>query len=232
MNFGGGASGDFFGEDQVMEMEGFAKTHSKDSIQNTDQQDVFQTQRFARNDDMTIRIPVPDGIYAVTLLFAETYKPACTPGARVFDISLGTPVSGLTKVIDSFDVFQSAGCKTAFGKQFEQVPSKEGIVVHLTKKSQHPFLNGFIVEGFPVRKGDGSEFKTVGRVSAERHQISQQPLIQPGGMGMNHLSPAVSTSVLGASSGDRFGATAMRQHPQAGGMTFQQPMQPQALFMH
>ncbi|KAI0559891.1 Malectin [Gracilaria domingensis] len=149
-----------------MDMEDFAKNVVRSPIANTDQQEVFQSQRFSRGDDFTMRIPVPDGIYSVTLLFAETYQQACVPGGRVFDISLGTPVSGVTKVVDNFDVFQAAGCSSAFGQKFDRVPAKEGIVVHLTQKAQHPTLCGFIVEGFPVPKPDGSEYKAIARAPA------------------------------------------------------------------
>lgn len=163
VNLGGGPVGDFLGEEQALDMSAFSKNIARVPIQNTDQAEIFQSQRFARASDFTMRIPVPDGVYSVTLLFAETFRPACVPGARVFDISLGTPVSGLTKVIEGFDVFQAAGCASAHGKRFDGVPSKEGIVVHLSRRAQHPSLAGFIVEGYPVVKGDGSEYKAIAR---------------------------------------------------------------------
>lgn len=161
VNLGGGPVADFLGEEQVLDMSGFSKNVARDPIQNTDQPEVFQSQRFARSSDLTLRLPVPDGIYSVTLLFAETFRPACVPGARVFDISLGTPVSGVTKIVDKFDLFQSAGCQAAHGKRFDGVPSKEGIVVHLTQVAQHPTLAGFIVEGFPQPKGTGKEYQAI-----------------------------------------------------------------------
>lgn len=163
VNFGGGPVGDFLGEDQVLDMSDFSKNVARVKIENTDQPEIFQSTRFARGRDMTIRVPVPTGLYSVTLLFAETFRPACVPGARVFDISLGTPVSGISKIVESFDVFQSAGCFSAHGKRFDKVPSKDGIIVHLSQKAQHPALCGFIVEGFPMPTGDGSEFKAIGR---------------------------------------------------------------------
>lgn len=167
VNFGGGPVADFLGEDQALDMSAFAKNVARHPIQNTDQSEVFQSQRFSRGADMSFRIPVPDGIYSVTLLFAETFKPACVPGARVFDISIGTPVSGLTKVVDAFDVFQAAGCTAAHGKRFDNVPSKEGIVVHLTQRAQHPSVAGFIVEGYPQIRGDGQEYKAIARAPAD-----------------------------------------------------------------
>lgn len=176
VNLGGGPVGDFLGEDQVLDVEDFAKNVARIDIHNTDQPQIFQSQRFARSQDMTFRIPVPDGIYSVTLLFAETYEPACVHGGRVFDIALGTPVSGVTKIIDSFDVFQSAGCFSAHGKRFDKVPSKNGIVVHLAHKQQHPSLCGFIVDGFPIPKGDGSEFKAIARESPSDSSANARPI--------------------------------------------------------
>ena len=161
VNLAGGPVGDFLGEDQVLDMTGFSKNVVRDPIQNTDQPEVFQSQRFARSSDLTLRLPVPDGIYSVTLLFAETFRRACVAGARVFDISLGTPVSGVTKVVDKFDLFQTAGCQAAHGKRFDGVPSKDGIVVHLSQVAQHPSLAGFIVEGFPQPKGNGKEYHAI-----------------------------------------------------------------------
>lgn len=163
VNLGGGQVGDFLGEDQVLDMTGFSKNVIKGKIENTDHSEVFQSIRFSRGKDFTLRIPVPTGFYSLTLLFAETFRPACVPGARVFDIALGTPISGVSKIVDAFDVFQSANCMSAHGKRFDKVPSKDGIIVHLSRKAQNPSLCGFIVEGYPLQVGDGSEFKAIGR---------------------------------------------------------------------
>lgn len=178
VNLGGGPVGDFLGEEQVLDMSGFSKNIAREPIQNTDQPELFQAQRFSRGADMTFRIPVPDGIYSVTLLFAETFRPACVPGARVFDISLGTPVSGVSKIVDKFDIFQSAGCASGHGKRFDNVPSKEGIVVHLSQHAQHPSLAGFIVEGYPQPKGDGQEYKAIARAPVDP-MLGGMPM--PGG---------------------------------------------------
>jgi Malectin domain len=151
VNIGGGPVGDFLGEDQVYDLSGeFVKQASHLPIRNTEHSHLFQTQRFARTGDFVLFIPVPDGIYTVTLIMAETYQPACRPDARKFDISLGTPVAGLTKLVDSFDLFVNAGCNTAYSKVFENIPSREGMIVHLGRRVQHPCLAGLIVEGIPV----------------------------------------------------------------------------------
>lgn len=166
INFGGAAVGDFMGENEVFDLDAdeYKKQVVPHAIQQTAQAELFQTQRFARSKDLTVRIPVPDGIYSVTLLMAETYQPACKPGGRVFDISFGTPASGLQLAAPSFDLFANAGCLTAYGKKFDDLPAKEGLIVSLSGIKQHPAIAGIIVEGHPMPKGDGSEYKAIARM--------------------------------------------------------------------
>jgi hypothetical protein len=192
VNIGGGPVGDFLGEDQVYDLSNeFVRQVSHLPIANTEHHHLFQTQRFARNGDFVLFIPVPDGIYSVTLLMAETYQPACRPDARKFDISLGTPVTGLTKFVDSFDLFVNAGCNAAYTKVFENVISKEGMIIHLGRKVQHPCLAGLVVEGIPV---PGS------------CDISCQPIrlpttsLQQNTVQMDSMPSASSTHVDGATS--------------------------------
>lgn len=216
VNLGGGPVSDFLGEDQVLDMSDFSKNVAKVKIQNTDQPEIFQTTRFARANDMTFRIPVPTGIYSLTLLFAEGFRPACAPGGRVFDIHIGTPVSGVTKIVDGFDLFQNAGCHSAHGKRFNQVPSKDGIVVHLVRRTQHPALAGFIVEGFPMPVGDGSEFKAVGRTSGGTgaSAISTEPA--PAGQSSMHDSSGTPDSP-GMPGSPGVGGLGVGGHPGMGG---------------
>jgi hypothetical protein len=174
VNLAGGPVADFLGESQVLDLsdDDYSMQTSSVGIQNTDQPDVFRTQRFARKQDLALRLPVPDGVYTVTLLFAETYPAACRPGGRVFDISIGNPVSGLTKVVESFDVFANAGCQSAYGKRLENIASKDGILIHLGHKVQHPSIAGFMVEGTPVSKPDGSEYNAIGQAGVAEVQTA------------------------------------------------------------
>lgn len=165
VNVGGESVGGFLREKAVFDLSEYPRHQTKHAIKNTNTPEIFQTQRFARGDDMILRLPVPDGVYSVSLLFAETFKEACKEGKRVFDISFGTPHSGLQTVLEKFDVFENAGCKTAAVQQFDNLPSKEGIIVRLSHRIQHPSLAAFIVEGFP-RLSPGEPFPTpVGRTS-------------------------------------------------------------------
>lgn len=165
VNLGGDASGDFLAETSVIDMEDFSRMRTTTAtIEKTDNPDVFRTQRFGRAENVMFRIPVPDGVYSVTLLFAETWDGACHVGARVFDVLLGTPRTGLKLAVQNFDIFREAGGFTAFGKRFDAVPSADGILVVLQPVVQNPQIAGFIVEGFPVPRVDGQAPEPVGMV--------------------------------------------------------------------
>lgn len=166
VNLGGDASGDFLAESSVIDMEDFSRLRTATApIAKTDNPDVFRTQRFGRSENVMFRIPVPDGVYSVTLLFAETWEGACRVGGRVFDVLLGTPQTGLKLAVQNFDIFREAGGFTAFGKRFDAVPSAEGILVVLQPVVQNPQIAGFIVEGFPLPRPDGSQPQPVGMVA-------------------------------------------------------------------
>lgn len=166
VNLGGDASGDFLAESSVIDMEDFSRLRTATApIAKTDNPDVFRTQRFGRSENVMFRIPVPDGVYSVTLLFAETWEGACRVGGRVFDVLLGTPQTGLKLAVQNFDIFREAGGFTAFGKRFDAVPSADGILVVLEPVVQNPQIAGFIVEGFPVPRPDGQQPQPVGMVA-------------------------------------------------------------------
>lgn len=89
INLGGDAVGAFMGESEVLTFgDETAKMRFHGKIKGTSSdKDVFKTQRFAREKDLTINVPVPDGVYSVTLMFAETWNGAFGRGKRIFDVS-------------------------------------------------------------------------------------------------------------------------------------------------
>lgn len=89
INLGGEAVDGFVAEQEVLDLdETMAKTRFHGTIKGTGSDlNVFKTQRFARGEDLVLNIPVPDGVYTVTMLFAETWKGAFASGTRVFDVS-------------------------------------------------------------------------------------------------------------------------------------------------
>lgn len=89
INFGGEAVDGFSAEQEFLELgEDIPKMRFHGAISgNGNDVNVFKTQRFSRGGDLVLNIPVPDGIYTVTLLFAETWNGAYAAGKRVFDVS-------------------------------------------------------------------------------------------------------------------------------------------------
>ncbi len=75
------------------------------SIAGTDLDPVFQTYRYGET-DMSYKIEVPNGIYQVKLMFAETYWRQA--GKRVFDVAL----EGI-KVLTEYDIYARKGFATA-----------------------------------------------------------------------------------------------------------------------
>lgn len=89
INLGGEAVDGFVAEHEVLDVdESVPKMRYRGEIKGSgDDLNIFKTQRFARGEDLVLDIPVPDGVYTVTLLFAETWDGAYAPGKRVFDVS-------------------------------------------------------------------------------------------------------------------------------------------------
>lgn len=90
VNLGGEAVDGFTSEEEIIELpnsENIAKMRFHGSIKNGGAfSNVFRTQRFSRYEDLVLNFPVPDGVYHIELLFAETWKGAFSQGKRVFDV--------------------------------------------------------------------------------------------------------------------------------------------------
>ncbi|MBN2449725.1 MAG: malectin [Lentisphaeria bacterium] len=101
----------------------------------TETPELYRTERYGA---MTYTFPVPDGVYAVRLHFAETYEGITAVGQRVFTVN----VNGLPALVD-FDILQQAG---AFAKPFAR--TVDGVVatggslrVEFVPKTQNPAVN-------------------------------------------------------------------------------------------
>lgn len=89
INLGGEAVDGFVSEQEVLDIdESMPKMRFHGQIKGSGSDlNVFKTQRFARGEDLVLNFPVADGVYTVTLLFAETWNGAYSSGKRVFDVS-------------------------------------------------------------------------------------------------------------------------------------------------
>lgn len=72
---------------------------------------MYQTERYGTNGTFSYAYPVTNGSYTVVLHFAEFYWTAA--GKRVFSVKMEG-----NKVLDKYDIFQSAGAFTATSKTF------------------------------------------------------------------------------------------------------------------
>ncbi len=92
------------------------KTASSVSISKTDDDSLFQTQRWddAMGNELSYSVNVPNGDYIVNLYFAENFSKVFYPNGRLFDILL----EGKT-VEYKMDIYDEAGKNTALMKSYE-----------------------------------------------------------------------------------------------------------------
>jgi hypothetical protein len=85
------------------------------AIEGTDEDRLYQTQRYGAGGSFGYRFDVPNGTYRVQLYFAEIYTQFDQPGQRIFDVHLE-----MNTALDNFDVVQAAaGQYTALVRTFE-----------------------------------------------------------------------------------------------------------------
>lgn len=152
INLGGEAVDGFSAEDEILNLES-SETLSKMRFHGNIKRgnphpNVFKTQRFSRYEDLVLHIPVPDGVYSVSLLFAETWKGAYGPNKRVFDVYLGSQPTGVVKVLSQFDPFREGGAAGGIVKKFTNVATQNGLTIALRPIIQNPQIAGIIIQGF------------------------------------------------------------------------------------
>jgi len=110
------AAGDLFREDRNFVSEFSSSFENVVSIQNTEDDSLYQTERFG---NFEYQIPLANGNYFVDLHFAEIFlgtSPGSGSGDRVFQVLIEENV-----VLDSFDIFDEVGARFALIKTFENV---------------------------------------------------------------------------------------------------------------
>jgi len=121
---------------------------SMDTVSNTADQELFQTERFG---EFEYEIPMDNGEYEVALYFAETFYDEV--GKRVFDISLEG-----NKVLTNFDIYKDANAKNkASYKKFQVTISDGGLSISSTKKIDNPKINAIKI--YPNGAPDPAEIK-------------------------------------------------------------------------
>lgn len=196
INLGGGHVGDFVAEEEGIQLEpGMPKMRYHGEIEGAgDDLEVFKTQRFSRGQDLVLKFPVPDGVYSVTLLFAETWKGAFQRGVRVFDVYVGSKPNGIVRVIPAMDMFAAAGGAKPIRRRFKNIAAQDGITIALRPLKQNPQIAGVVIEGHayqttllddlptaPASPTDTApDLSAVDRVAPVMH-ANQQNLYDPSG---------------------------------------------------
>jgi len=90
-------------------------------IEGTENDALYQTEIFGG--DLTLDVEIENGLYDVTLYFAET-SGALTEGDRVFDVS----IEG-TQVLSEFDIYSEAGGQNiALSRTFSNIEVTDGVL--------------------------------------------------------------------------------------------------------
>eukprot|EP00178_Gracilaria_changii_P001739 TRINITY_DN12439_c0_g1_i1.p1 TRINITY_DN12439_c0_g1~~TRINITY_DN12439_c0_g1_i1.p1 ORF type:complete len:911 (+),score=106.73 TRINITY_DN12439_c0_g1_i1:590-3322(+) len=163
INLGGEPTGGFQAEEAVLSVdENLAKMRFHGSIKGTGTDlNVFKTQRFSRGEDLVLNFPVPDGVYTVTLMFAETWKGAYGAGNRVFDVYLGSKPGGIVKVIDQMDPFRSGGPAGPVRRKFSGIATQGGLTLALRPIKQNPQIAGIVISGYSYGNAFMEDLPTV-----------------------------------------------------------------------
>lgn len=142
-------------------------THRGGGLPATPDGAAAAVQRFSRADHLVAHVPLDDGDYTVSLLFAEVYAAACHRRGRVFDISLlsgaaasgsaggmmgGAGAGGGTEVgVADWDTYTAAGgCRVPVVKTFPgvDVTGGAGLTLVLSRVVQNPTLAAIRVTGY------------------------------------------------------------------------------------
>ncbi len=143
INAGGGASGSFVADtdyDQGNQYSDTSTTINTSSVSNPAPQAVWQSCRWNSSFTYTITGLIAGANYTVKLDWAElTFQAA---GKRQFNVAING-----TSVLSNFDVYATAGYKTALQKQFTAKANSNGqIVITFTQgAADNPFISGIEV---------------------------------------------------------------------------------------
>ncbi len=117
----------------------FSTTHA---IENTENDELYQTERFLAN--LSYTIPIADGTYEVALHFADIYEGTHSEGARVFDVTLEGE-----KVLENYDIFKEVGGFTATSKTFTVKITDAALNINFASVVENPKINAISITPKP-----------------------------------------------------------------------------------
>ncbi|KAK1864336.1 hypothetical protein I4F81_006884 [Pyropia yezoensis] len=90
-------------------------------------------------------IPVTPGTYTIAAHWAETYGPASTAGARVFDVTVGGAPDAMVPAWTSVDVAAAVGGNAAMMLTKTVSVATEALLVHFTGTTQNAFVSALTI---------------------------------------------------------------------------------------
>lgn len=106
--------------------------------------EVYRTHRYAIGGSLSYKFPVPDGVFAVGLMFVEQYADIAG-GDRIFDLYINDVL-----LDEDIDVWTLAGKKLYepyYLKKLDITPVDGHILITLVPKKENPMLSGIVIEG-------------------------------------------------------------------------------------
>ncbi len=152
----GGPAFDFMTEQWTADNYFVGGTTFEDAIPiaNTENDELYQTERFSTSGTLVYEIPVDNGVFNIDLHFAELFYGVGSQsggvGSRVFDISIE---NGQVQVDDYDIVEQAGGSATAVVERYQSITVNDGMLtITLTAVTEFPKISGIGV--FETRAPD------------------------------------------------------------------------------
>jgi len=115
-------------------------------INGTDEDEIYRSERHGI---VNYRVRIPNGVYKITLMFAENYF--TSPGKRVFDVYLEK-----NRVVQNLDIYAQAGLNTALVKSYNGITVSEGLLnIDFGAVIDNPVISGIIIEQEPASNQEG-----------------------------------------------------------------------------
>ncbi|NAS12381.1 PKD domain-containing protein [Poritiphilus flavus] len=135
------------------------------AIANTENDELYQTERFNTSGILTYEIPVASGDYNINLHFAEIFfgvpsgDPTGGEGSRIFDID----IEGGQQTMDNYDIVAAAGgSATAVIETFSNITVNDGsLTIILTSVVENPKISGIEVFGSGAPIADAGPDQTL-----------------------------------------------------------------------
>jgi len=108
------------------------------AISGTADDRIYQTERYGLDGYI---FDLGDGIYDVSLHFAETYDSITGTGQRVFDVSIEGQL-----VLDNLDIYDEVGGNAALIKTINNISVTDGqLTITFTQITENPLINGIMI---------------------------------------------------------------------------------------